>query len=248
MSRSNRANRADRPYLSFLFDMSTVYDPYMSYLSDLSYQSYQSSWSNLSDLSNQPNQSYLSFQWYLSYRSDLTDRTNLSYRLDLSDLLNLSNLSNYEHYKQKHTTYMTAFDKYGFKKSLDSTKVKIIGSSDSLTVYRAALPYSIEHAVYAVKHARLYLAKKIYTRHWTLVLKYDLLLAALFYFIPFISIRHMFGLLASCLLGSILIAFKLPKEISNEIGKNISNGVYLLLPMLSCLILHWALLRKKVKT
>ena len=126
---------------------------------------------------------------------------------------------------------------------MDSIKVQI--KSSTLTVYRAALPYSVEKAVYAIKNARLYLAEKVYIRHWALVLKYSLLLAALFYFIPFLSTRHVFGLLASCLLVSVLIAFKLPEGISKEIGQNISNTVYLLLPTVSCLMLLWASIQKK---
>jgi hypothetical protein len=232
---------------------------YQSYQLDQSYQSYMSNWSALSyisdwlDLMNIPN--WYQSEWqnssyrsYRSYRSNLSAPSNQAYLSNLSNRSDrlLSYLSSYERYKQKRTDYMPVFDKYGFNKSTDSTKVAIHFDGDSLTVYRAALPYSVEHAVYAVKNARLYLAEKIYTRHWALVLKYALLLAVLFYCIPFLSIRHLFGLLAACLLASVIIASKLPKEVSTvELGLNISNGMYLLLPTLSCLPLLWTFFRKK---
>jgi hypothetical protein len=247
---------------------------YQRYVSNVSYQSlsersyrwflaYRSYELPLSVVSSQVYQiaslPHLPYRSYQSYRSDLSNMSGQlkAMELDVRDPMNwkepsyylshyLSYLSSYEQYKQKHTTYTPVFDKYGFNKSRDSIRISIEDSGDSLTVYRAALPYSVEHAVYAIKHARLYLAEKIYTKHGLLVLKYALLLAALFYCLPFLSIRHVFGLLATCLLGSVIIAFKLPEHVSSiELGQNISNGLYLLLPLLSCLLLLWSSFRKK---
>lgn len=221
---------------SYLSPGSWSYLPSLSYLSYFSSQLELLSRSSQLDLLDLPYRSYQSYQLDLSSRS-LSTVPSLSY---------LSYLSSYEQYKQKCSSYIQVFDKYGVKKSKDSTKVEFEYSNDHLTVYRTSLPYSVEKAVYSVKNARLYLAEKIYTRHWALVLKYSLLLAALFYLIPFLSIRHVFGLLVTCILASVIISFKLPEHVSNvEIGQNISNAVYLLLPTVSCLILLWLSFIKK---
>ena len=71
------------------------------------------------------------------------------------------------------------------------------------------------------------------------------ILSTLLYFIHFLSIRYLFSLFILCVISSIVLAFKLPKEISEISGQNINNGAYLLLPAISFIILVWASFRKK---
>jgi hypothetical protein len=230
-SHSSRSKILDKSYRLYRSDLDK------SSLSGMSYPSYDE-FRRLfvSDMSSRSSWSFLSFP---------SSQSPLLYQFSQLSVSDLSYLSSYEQYKQKQTTNIRVFDKYGFNESTDSMRVNPEGSHDSLTFYRAVLPYSIEHAIYSVKFARLYLAEKIYTRHWALVLKYVLLLATLFYFIPFLSIQSVFNLLVTCLFASVIIAFNLPKEGSDELSQNISNGAYLLLPTLSCLPLLWTFFRKK---
>jgi hypothetical protein len=232
--RSSRSYRSYRSYLS------------MSYLS-MSSRPIRSYWSSRSYLSYLSDESYWSYRSYRKYLSSLSDRSSmsvLSSRSDLSYLSYLSYLSSYEQYKQKNTTYIPVFDKYGFNKSTDSTRVETMDSDDSLTVYRAALPYSVEYAIYSVKHARLYLAEKIYVRHWALVLKYVFLLAALFYFIPFLSLKHLLIVfLSACTLSAVLVGFLKPTGSSDSML--ISNAAYLIIPTLAFIWMVVTALRKQ---
>ena len=175
-----------------------------------------------------------------------------SYRSFMSPLLGVSFQSSYNTYKSKSIqSFDLGLNPYKFLNAQDSISTKSINRNhytinENPFLYRPTLPYSVENAVRSVKHARQYLEERIYSRHLFLVLSYVLILSLLLYFVPFLSIRHVFGLLAACLLASAIISSKLPEHVSSvEIGQNISNGAYLLLPMLSCLLLLWASFRKK---
>lgn len=239
------SNQSDLSYRSDISDLSDISDQfdqwnisdrldrsdqlYRSGLSDLSYRSYRSDQLDRSDQSDQS---------YRSYRSDQPYR---------SDQSSWSSLSLYNTYKNKmNQGFYIGSNPYNFLNTQDSTHFVIYELNyDILIVYCPRLPYSVEDAVRSVKHAQLYVQEKIYTRHGYGVLSYVLILSLLLYFVPFLSVRHLFSLLIVCIVAAVIIAFKLPKELTETIEKNIYNAAYLIIPVLSCLWLLVSVLKKQ---
>ena len=229
------------------------YQSYRSYRSSWSYLSYRSYLSFLSDqldLSYRSFLSDLSYRSYRSYRSDRTALLDLWYQLYLLDRLDRSDRSDRSSYNTYKNKIIQDSDigtnPYKFLNTQDSIRTEVNEeNNDSLTVNGPTLPYSMENAMRSVKHARQYWQEKIYARHWSLVLSYILILSLLLYFVPFLSVRHLFGLLTACVVVAVIIAFKLPEEPSETIGKNIINTAYLIVPLLSCLWIVVSSFRKQ---
>jgi hypothetical protein len=219
---------------------------YSSPRSSLAFKTYRRDWSYKLALS------YLAYQ---SVKKSPPNLTTFSYYMNRSDFLAHNDtwsklfctyLQDYEDYKQKHIQHSVIFDKYRFPYINLKERASYY---DSLMIHRTPFSTFVENGVYSVKNAQLYFKEKIYTRHWVLILKYTLLLSALFYFIPFLSIRHLFLLFIICLFISIFIVFKIryPYELNLDLdlGMKINNITYLLLPIASYLILIYSILRKK---
>ena len=154
--------------------------------------------SNLSDLSVLSDLSYLSYRSNRPIRLDVLDRLYQSYMSNRSNLLDLSNLSSYNTYKNKIIQdFDIGTNPYKFLNTQDSTPLYFHKKNkDTFTVYRPTLPYSIENAVRSVKHARQFWQEKIYSRHWSFVFSYVLLISLLLYFVPMLSLRKTILLIA----------------------------------------------------
>lgn len=248
-------------YMSNLLESS-----HRSFLSHLSFLSSRSHRINLSDLSYwysgsfSGSGSYLPYLSYQSYHLNRTDQTELLLHSYQSFRSNLSFRSNwlFRSYQSAYNKYKAIqesdnrFTPYKFKNTQDSILITFSGmqddSQDSFTIYRPSLPYSVENSVHSVNNARMYWQEHIYIRHWQLLLSYILLLSVLFYFIPFLTLRHLFIIIALCTMVAVIIAFLIKERYTESIGRNISNASYLILPTISCFwIVFSTFKRRQVK-
>lgn len=237
---------------------------YNSYQLNNSYQLYKSEQSYLSCILNQfnrldesfePDDSYSSDLFHLSYLTDLNDllygsdlreRSYLSSRTEFSYLSNLSYLLAYNQYKFKTIQEIdNLYNQYKFKNIQDSTRIQPIDSDDSLTIYRPSLPYVVEKAIRSVTHAQLYWHECIYLRHWQLISSYILMLSLLFFFIPFLLLRHLFVVIVFCMMSTVITAFLIEHEQIDSIIRDTVNGGYLIVPSLSCFWIAIAACKKQ---
>ena len=232
----------------------------MFYISELSYNSYKLHLSNryLKDYLSMPKfittTTYLST---LSYKSLKSYDSYHLYRLKVSDFTpfgewNYSIIKEYSFFKKSQLEDI--YEKYKFDNAFDTIKVITNNNNDHdhgnqldsiLYILRPKLPYSVENALTSIKHARLYYQNGIFIRHWFLFFPYFVILSILLYYIPFLSIRHLFGLSTACIMGYVLIAFIMPEKQTITTGNTISNIAYLIVPVLSCLLISFSAFKKQ---
>ena len=173
--------------------------------------SYRSFLSFLSCRSHQPNMPNQSYQLYRLFRSNL---------LDISELPNLSHMSMGSYRSNlRYLSIYTKISKQEKFKSLEHIASRYGIKNHQVAyggyghVFIPSLTIQIEDMVRSVNHARQYLEKGIFWRHFFFFPHYALYIGLPLFLAPFLSFRHIFWLSILVILASFSGVFSYSENI-----------------------------------